>query len=196
MARTTPDGYLEGNMMPTQLNLHVAFKRNEEFPNKKITSYMEDDSKHVYTYRGASLQVLIHALSRSRPYVCRVPGARAPSRERADISRRQARPARRHVRLQPLPAPRALLCDPYALHDARLAPPGTDSIPPAALIGAVLHTLNFRLFAEQIAYIVNHAEDVVIFAEGSLVNLLVRSSPHVQTRLHTEPICAALVAVP
>jgi fatty-acyl-CoA synthase len=39
-------------------------------------------------------------------------------------------------------------------------------------VGAVLHTLNIRLFAEQITYIVNHAEDQVIFVDDSLVALL------------------------
>jgi fatty-acyl-CoA synthase len=39
-------------------------------------------------------------------------------------------------------------------------------------VGAVLHTLNIRLFAEQITYIVNHAEDQVIFVDDSLVPLL------------------------
>jgi fatty-acyl-CoA synthase len=39
-------------------------------------------------------------------------------------------------------------------------------------MGAVLHTLNIRLFAEQITYIVNHAEDQVIFVDDSLVALL------------------------
>jgi fatty-acyl-CoA synthase len=38
--------------------------------------------------------------------------------------------------------------------------------------GRVLHTLNIRLFAEQITYIVNHAEDEVIFADRSLLPLL------------------------
>ena len=36
-------------------------------------------------------------------------------------------------------------------------------------VGAVLHTLNIRLFAEQLIYIVNHAEDRVIFVDDSLV---------------------------
>ena len=36
-------------------------------------------------------------------------------------------------------------------------------------IGAVLHTLNVRLFDEQLTYIVNHAEDQVIFVDDSLV---------------------------
>jgi fatty-acyl-CoA synthase len=39
-------------------------------------------------------------------------------------------------------------------------------------MGAVLHTLNIRLFAEQLTYIVNHAEDRLIFVDGSLVPLL------------------------
>jgi fatty-acyl-CoA synthase len=39
-------------------------------------------------------------------------------------------------------------------------------------IGAVLHTLNIRLFADQLTYIVNHAEDKVIFVDDSLVPLL------------------------
>jgi fatty-acyl-CoA synthase len=38
--------------------------------------------------------------------------------------------------------------------------------------GRVLHTLNIRLFAEQLVYIVNHAEDEVIFADRSLLPLL------------------------
>jgi acyl-CoA synthetase (AMP-forming)/AMP-acid ligase II len=38
--------------------------------------------------------------------------------------------------------------------------------------GAVLHTLNIRLFPEQIAYIVGHAQDRVIFVDGSLVPAL------------------------
>jgi fatty-acyl-CoA synthase len=39
-------------------------------------------------------------------------------------------------------------------------------------MGAVLHTLNVRLFAEQLTYIVNHAEDRVILVEDSLVPVL------------------------
>ena len=36
----------------------------------------------------------------------------------------------------------------------------------------MLHTLNIRLFPEQVSYIVNHAEDEVIFVDRSLVKLL------------------------
>ncbi len=39
-------------------------------------------------------------------------------------------------------------------------------------IGAVLHTLNIRLFAEQLVYIVNNAEDKIVFVDGDLVPIL------------------------
>lgn len=39
-------------------------------------------------------------------------------------------------------------------------------------MGAVLHTLNIRLFAEQLVYIINNAEDKIIFVDGDLVPLL------------------------
>jgi fatty-acyl-CoA synthase len=38
--------------------------------------------------------------------------------------------------------------------------------------GRVLHTLNIRLFPEQVTYIANHAEDEVIFVDKSLCGLL------------------------
>ncbi len=40
--------------------------------------------------------------------------------------------------------------------------------------GAVVHTLNIRLFPEQLAYIINHAEDKVIFIDGALLPLIER----------------------
>ena len=42
----------------------------------------------------------------------------------------------------------------------------------APCMGAVLHTLNIRLFPEQLTYIVNHASDKVILVDGSLVEPL------------------------
>ena len=42
----------------------------------------------------------------------------------------------------------------------------------APCTGRVLHTLNIRLFPEQITYIVNHAEDEVIFVDRSLLGIL------------------------
>jgi fatty-acyl-CoA synthase len=38
--------------------------------------------------------------------------------------------------------------------------------------GRVLHTLNIRLFPEQIAYVANHAEDEVVFVDRSLLGVL------------------------
>jgi len=42
----------------------------------------------------------------------------------------------------------------------------------APCTGRVLHTLNIRLFPEQLTYIVNHAEDEVIFVDKSIFGLL------------------------
>jgi len=47
--------------------------------------------------------------------------------------------------------------------------------------GAVLHTLNIRLFEEQLTYIVNHAEDKVIFVDDSLVALLEKLAPSLKS---------------
>ncbi len=51
-------------------------------------------------------------------------------------------------------------------------------------MGAVLHTLNVRLFAEQLTYIVNHAEDRVIVADSSLVPVLEELAPSFDTVEH------------
>jgi fatty-acyl-CoA synthase len=51
-------------------------------------------------------------------------------------------------------------------------------------VGAVLHTLNIRLFEEQLAYIVNHAEDKVIFVDDSLVTVLEKLAPSFRTVEH------------
>src|SRR5258708_26217339 len=42
----------------------------------------------------------------------------------------------------------------------------------ATCYGAVLHTLNLRIAPDQLAYIINHSSDRVIFADASLTNLL------------------------
>lgn len=39
-------------------------------------------------------------------------------------------------------------------------------------VGAVLHTLNLRLFQDQLIYIINHAEDTIIFVDQDLLPLL------------------------
>ncbi|WP_374386555.1 long-chain-fatty-acid--CoA ligase [Brevundimonas sp.] len=46
-------------------------------------------------------------------------------------------------------------------------------------IGAVCHTLNPRLFPEQLVYIINHAEDRVIFTDLTFVPLLEAILPHI-----------------
>jgi fatty-acyl-CoA synthase len=51
-------------------------------------------------------------------------------------------------------------------------------------VGAVLHTLNIRLFAEQLTYIVNHAHDEVIFVDDSLVGLLEKLAPQMPDLRH------------
>src|SRR3954466_15338964 len=48
-------------------------------------------------------------------------------------------------------------------------------------MGAVLHTLNLRLFPEQLVYIANHAEDQVLIVDDSLVDLLARVLPTFET---------------
>jgi fatty-acyl-CoA synthase len=50
--------------------------------------------------------------------------------------------------------------------------------------GRVLHTLNIRLFPEQLTYIVNHAEDEVIFVDRSVLFLLAPLLPTFETVRH------------
>jgi fatty-acyl-CoA synthase len=54
----------------------------------------------------------------------------------------------------------------------------------APCMGAVLHTLNIRLFAEQLTYIVNHAEDKLIFVDDSVVPILEKLAPGFETVEH------------
>src|SRR5688572_5960806 len=42
----------------------------------------------------------------------------------------------------------------------------------APCTGRVLHTLNIRLFPDQLTYVVDHAEDEVIFVDRTLVKLI------------------------
>jgi len=51
-------------------------------------------------------------------------------------------------------------------------------------MGAVLHTLNLRLFPEQLAYVINHAEDTVIIVDASLIPLLARVRDELSTVKH------------
>src|SRR3954452_13549924 len=56
-------------------------------------------------------------------------------------------------------------------------------------MGAVIHTINPRLFDEQIALIVDHAEDRVLFVDLTFIPLIERVIP----RLHHRP--AAVVVM-
>ena len=51
-------------------------------------------------------------------------------------------------------------------------------------MGAVLHTLNIRLFPEQLVYIANHAEDHVVIVDATLVPLLAPLLPQMTTVRH------------
>jgi fatty-acyl-CoA synthase len=48
-------------------------------------------------------------------------------------------------------------------------------------LGAVLHTLNIRLFPEQLAYVINHAEDKIVIVDDSLLPVLGRVIDELQT---------------
>lgn len=51
-------------------------------------------------------------------------------------------------------------------------------------MGAVLHALNIRLFPEQVVFIANHAEDQVVFVDGSLVSTFAPLLPQLRTVRH------------
>ncbi len=48
-------------------------------------------------------------------------------------------------------------------------------------MGAVLHTLNVRLFEDQLAYIINHAEDRIIFCDRAVLPVLERLAGKIPT---------------
>jgi fatty-acyl-CoA synthase len=51
--------------------------------------------------------------------------------------------------------------------------------------GRILHTLNIRLFTEQLIYVVNHADDDVVFVDRSLLGLF---WPHVDQMPHVRKV--------
>ncbi|MDO8364130.1 MAG: long-chain fatty acid--CoA ligase [Actinomycetota bacterium] len=51
-------------------------------------------------------------------------------------------------------------------------------------MGAVLHTLNIRLFPEQLAFVINHAADKVIIVDASIAPLLARVRDQLTTVQH------------
>ncbi|MCC5879202.1 MAG: long-chain fatty acid--CoA ligase [Idiomarina sp.] len=48
-------------------------------------------------------------------------------------------------------------------------------------VGAILHTVNPRLFSEQIEYIINHAEDTYVFVDIDFIDLLLEVLPQLTT---------------
>lgn len=57
-------------------------------------------------------------------------------------------------------------------------------------MGAVVHTLNLRLPADQLTYIINHAEDKVIFVDDSLIKLLEPLADQLTTVEHYVVMCS------
>ncbi|WP_262489317.1 AMP-binding protein [Gillisia sp. JM1] len=58
-------------------------------------------------------------------------------------------------------------------------------------VGAVCHTINIRLSSKQIEYIINNSEDKVIFVDATLVPLLEKIAPLLETVEHYVLINAA-----
>lgn len=49
------------------------------------------------------------------------------------------------------------------------------------LVGAVLHTVNVRLFPDQVSWIINHAEDVALFHDAELADTVTAIAPELPT---------------
>ncbi|HVW33924.1 MAG TPA: long-chain-fatty-acid--CoA ligase, partial [Acidimicrobiia bacterium] len=83
----------------------------------------------------------------------------------AEIGERAARlaGALRRMGVQPGDRVATLAWNHQAHFEAYLAVPG---------MGAVLHTLNLRLFPDQLSWIVNHAEDKILLVDASLAPLV------------------------
>src|SRR5688572_32157340 len=54
--------------------------------------------------------------------------------------------------------------------------------------GAVIHTINPRLFPDQIAYIANHAEDKVVFYDTTFAPLIEKLKPQLKSVRHFIPM--------
>ncbi|MBK8798449.1 MAG: long-chain fatty acid--CoA ligase [Anaerolineales bacterium] len=82
----------------------------------------------------------------------------------ADLYRRAKRMAKALVKLGVAPGDRVatFAWNDYQHLELYYAIPGA---------AAVCHTLNIRLFPDQLAYIVNHAEDKIVFVDGTLIPL-------------------------
>jgi fatty-acyl-CoA synthase len=63
-------------------------------------------------------------------------------------------------------------------------------------MGAVLHTLNIRLAADEVAYIATHAEDYAVIVDASLLAKFAEVLPHTPTIKHVIVAGAPLAEVP
>src|SRR5712692_6821823 len=63
-------------------------------------------------------------------------------------------------------------------------------------IGSVCHTINPRLFDEQITYIINHAADRLLFVETSFIPLLERLRPQLPADCRLVLLEAAETSLP
>src|SRR5688572_14391629 len=54
----------------------------------------------------------------------------------------------------------------------------------APCMGAVCHTLNVRLFADQLIYIANHAEDLIVFVDEQLLPVFEKFRGQLKTVKH------------
>ncbi len=61
-------------------------------------------------------------------------------------------------------------------------------------IGAICHTINPRLFDDQIAYIVNHAADRLIFVDTTFLPIVERLAPRFPANCHIVMLCDAEAA--
>ena len=52
------------------------------------------------------------------------------------------------------------------------------------LVGAVLHTVNVRLYEDQVRYIIDHADDRIVFFDGELAEAAAAVAPHVPRVQH------------
>lgn len=56
--------------------------------------------------------------------------------------------------------------------------------------GLVLHTVNPRLFREQLRYIISHAENTTLFFDTSFTTLVEELAPHIPSVRHYVALCA------
>jgi len=114
---------------------------------------------------------------RSRSHVATFEGERVRRASFADVAARAERLAAALRRLGVRPGDRVgtFSWNTQEHLEAYLAVPS---------MGAVLHTLNIRLFPEQLVYVTNHAADRIVIVDDSLVPMLARVRKQLETVEH------------